>query len=115
LQPLVENAVRHGISHIVEGGVVRITAARVGGRLELAVANPCDADRPNRKGVGLGLENVRTRLRTLFGREAAVTAAERDGWFTVVLSLPARGDAAAAGDSPTDAHPGSIASGERRA
>src|SRR3989344_2513572 len=70
LQPLVENAVGHGIAHLVEGGEISISATRNGGRLTLRVENPCDPDGPRNRGHGIGIENVRSRLKSLFGPEA---------------------------------------------
>jgi LytS/YehU family sensor histidine kinase len=88
LQPLVENAVTHGIAHLLEGGDVRIRAERRGGRLYVGVENPCDPDRPKRRGAGVGLDNVRRRLETAFGAEAAAQSSERAGVFTVDLVMP---------------------------
>jgi LytS/YehU family sensor histidine kinase len=88
LQPLVENAVTHGIANLVDGGVVRIEARPRGAWLEIAVENPCDPERSRRAGAGVGLDNVRRRLETLYGREARVTVKEADGRFRVELSLP---------------------------
>jgi hypothetical protein len=88
LQPLVENAVRHGIAHLLEGGEVTIRAQRRSGRLYVGVENQCDADRPRRHGAGVGLENVTRRLETAFGGEAAAQWAERNGVFTVDLVMP---------------------------
>ncbi len=92
LQPLVENAVRHGINSLVEGGRVFVGAACEAGTLTLLVENPFDPDRPrSRRGAGVGLENVRRRLRTLFGGEAVMKVTENDGRFRVELSLPCDG------------------------
>jgi LytS/YehU family sensor histidine kinase len=88
LQPLVENAVTHGIAHLLEGGDVRIHTERRAGRLHVGVENPCDPDRPRRRGAGVGLENVRRRLETAFGSEAAAHSVERDGIFRVDLVMP---------------------------
>ncbi len=88
LQPLVENAVRHGIAHLLDGGDVRIRAERRGGRLYVGIENPCDPDRPMRRGAGVGLESVRRRLETAFGAEAAAQSSERDGVFKVDLVMP---------------------------
>jgi two-component system, LytTR family, sensor histidine kinase AlgZ len=88
LQPLVENAVRHGIAHLLEGGRIAIRTQRQGSRLSITVENPCDPDRPKQRGAGVGLENVRRRLRAAFGHEAAASAAERDGLFTIDLVMP---------------------------
>lgn len=65
LQPLVENAVHHGVAHLLEGGEVTVQARRREGFLELIVANPCDPDRPPSRGTGVGLANVRSRVETL--------------------------------------------------
>lgn len=88
LQPLVENAVTHGIAHLVEGGTVAVRARRKGGRLHVTIENPCDPDRPRRRGAGVGLDNVRRRLDTAFGSEAAAQSVEREGAFKVDLVMP---------------------------
>ena len=89
LQPLVENAVKHGVSGCVDGGTIRITARRVDGALVVEVENPVDADAPARIGAGIGLENVRRRL-DAFGASGARLEAERgDTIFRVRLVLPA--------------------------
>ena len=88
LQPLVENAVRHGIAHLVNGGTIRIHCERRGDRLVIQIENPIDSDRPRRKGSGLGLKNVRLRLDTLYGNEARVDVEETNEYFRVMLLLP---------------------------
>ncbi len=88
LQPLVENAVTHGIANLIEGGEILIRAERRAGRLYIGVENPCDPDRPKRRGAGVGLDNVRRRLETAFGSEAAAQWAERGGTFKVDLVMP---------------------------
>ncbi|HEX5475709.1 MAG TPA: histidine kinase [Vicinamibacterales bacterium] len=97
LQPLVENAVTHGIAHLLHGGTVRIEAARQGASIAIVVTNPCDPDRPRRSGGGVGLANVRARLRALFEREATLRTTEGDGTFRVEIALPAAGVARAEG------------------
>jgi LytS/YehU family sensor histidine kinase len=88
LQPLVENALKHGIAHRLEGGLVQLAAARRSAALELVVDNPCDEDRPRSRGAGVGLANIRRRLGTLYSGAASLTATESDGRFRVVLTLP---------------------------
>ncbi|MGD0036861.1 MAG: histidine kinase [Bacteroidota bacterium] len=88
LQPLVENAVRHGIAHLVNGGTIRIHCERHGDRLVIQIENPVDLDRPHRKGSGLGLKNVRSRLDTFYGNEARVDVEETNEYFQVKLSFP---------------------------
>ena len=72
LQPLVENAVHHGVAHLLEGGEVCVQARRREGFVELVVENPCDPDRPPSRGTGVGLVNVRSRVETLCGHRASV-------------------------------------------
>ena len=90
LQPLVENAVRHGIHSLVEGGVVRVTARCDADRLHLSVLNPVDADADTRAGTGVGLANVRRRLATRFGDGAAVRVVREPGVFRVDVRIPRR-------------------------
>jgi len=93
LQPLVENAVHHGVAHLVEGGVVRLAAKRREDDLELVVENPCDPDRPASRGTGTGLANVRARLETLFGHRARVEIAGGAESYRVSVRLPAEASA----------------------
>jgi two-component system, LytTR family, sensor histidine kinase AlgZ len=90
LQPLVENAVTHGIAERLEGGQIRIEAARDGAFLRIAISNPRDADAPRRPGTGIGLQNVRRRLAALHGDEAELRTIPSDDAFRVELRLPAK-------------------------
>lgn len=89
LQPIIENAVTHGIAKLVDGGRIRIHTARNGSRLVIAIENPCDPDRPQGSGTGVGLANVGRRLDAAFGGQAWMTSSETDGQFKVELNLPA--------------------------
>ena len=89
LQPLVENAVTHGIAQRLDGGTVRLEARCRGERLLLAIGNPRDAAAPARKGTGIGIENVRRRLQTLYGRDAELRLRPEGDSFEVELELPA--------------------------
>lgn len=94
LQPLVENAVRHGIATLIEGGVIKIDAAVANGRADIVVQNPFDPD-GRRSGTGVGLANVRDRLEATYRGAASIRAETLDGpgedtkTFKVSLSLPA--------------------------
>ncbi|HEY7498236.1 MAG TPA: histidine kinase [Vicinamibacterales bacterium] len=89
LQPIVENAVTHGIAHMLGRGTIRIAASRTPTHLSIRIENPCDPDRPRGTGSGVGLSNVKARLRALHGVDAQVTTAEQDGVWRVELSFPA--------------------------
>jgi len=88
LQPLVENAVTHGVAHLIDGGIVRIDVARGATTLAITIENPTDPERPAGRGTGLGLKNVRERLRRLYDTEASLRVDEADGRFSARLDLP---------------------------
>jgi LytS/YehU family sensor histidine kinase len=91
LQPLVENAVTHGVAQMIDGGEIRIEAERRGDELRIAITNPRDTDSPGRRGAGIGLQNVKRRLAALHGDAALVEARPGESSFRVELRLPARG------------------------
>jgi hypothetical protein len=91
LQPLIENAIKHGIAGLLDGGTVELVAERVDEDLVLRVANPFDPDGRRRRGAGVGLENVRRRLLAACGPRAEMrvrAASEPEHRFTVELRLP---------------------------
>lgn len=88
LQPLVENAVKHGIAQLVDGGTVRLSARRAGSQLSVRVMNDVDADMAAGESPGVGLANVRQRLAADFAHEASLHCVRREGEFEVELMLP---------------------------
>lgn len=89
LQPLVENAVHHGVAHMLEGGEVKVHARLRDRFVELVVENPCDPDRPPSRSTGVGLVNVRSRVETLCGNRASVDVEAGETHFRVSILLPA--------------------------
>jgi two-component system sensor histidine kinase AlgZ len=89
LQPLVENAVTHGIAQMIEGGTVRVDVEKRGSQLRMVVENPRDPDSPVAKGTGIGLDNVRRRLQAMYGEEASMRVRSAEASFLVELTLPA--------------------------
>jgi sensor histidine kinase YesM len=87
LQPLVENAVRHGIATRLEGGVVEIAAYRAGARAVMVVRNPRDAD-GGRRGTGFGVDIVRRRLGASFGERASLAIEASPESYRVSVTLP---------------------------
>jgi hypothetical protein len=89
LQPLVENAVHHGIAHLIGGGEIRVSAKVRGSLLDIVVENTCDADRPISRSTGLGLANVRGRVQSMYGTRASMDVENEPDTFRVRLALPA--------------------------
>jgi LytS/YehU family sensor histidine kinase len=81
--------VTHGIAGLVEGGAITIETRRNGSRVAITIENPCDPDRRQRSGTGVGLENARQRLSAAYGSDARLSAAEAEGRYRVELWLPA--------------------------
>ncbi|WP_022836895.1 sensor histidine kinase [Salisaeta longa] len=84
VQTLVENAIKHGIAPRPNGGTVRVSAHCAADALHLRVANTGQLNGSDRSG-GIGLQNVRERLRLLFGSEASIELG-MDGPATVVAT-----------------------------
>jgi len=94
LQPLVENAIEHGLEPKVEGGRVCIRARVSDGRLDICVVDDglgLDAPRrPRQRSSGMALANIRERLRTRYGGSAALTLQAQAIGTHAALSLPYR-------------------------
>jgi sensor histidine kinase YesM len=89
LQPLVENAMTHGIARIDEPEPLRVRARRHAERLLLELENGIDP-LPRRRPGGVGLANVRARLVAHYGSDAVLRIEREPSHFRVVLDLPAR-------------------------
>ncbi|TPG09826.1 sensor histidine kinase [Rhodanobacter glycinis] len=87
LQPLVENAVRHGIQPLREGGEVILRGQREGDGVRIEIINPLPTTPPER-GNGHGLDSVRQRIAYRYGPLAKVQAGPHDDRFVVLLQLP---------------------------
>jgi two-component system sensor histidine kinase AlgZ len=88
LQPLVENAVRHGIEPNAAPGTLRVMAEVERGRLKIRIANTVNGTN-GRTGTGRGLELTRHRLRAVYGEEhAGFSAGPGSGGFEANLDLP---------------------------
>jgi signal transduction histidine kinase len=89
LQPLVENAVRHGVDRSESMTTIRIAAAQVDDTLRLVVEDDGAGIGTPRQGSGLGLANVRERLQAHFGERARLRAGPgRKGGFRAEITLP---------------------------
>jgi two-component system, LytTR family, sensor histidine kinase AlgZ len=96
LQPLVENAIRHGIANLPEGGIIRLSAQENASVVSILVENSFDPETPAPLKTGLGLDNIRQRLDTRYGREASISVKTEGNRFQVSLRLPAQQNGAVA-------------------
>lgn len=92
LQPLAENAIRHGIACCRDGGWMEITSRKRENTLDIRIRNSTGGKRT--AGMGVGLKNTGARLRYLYSDEATLTFAEsEDHTATAMILLPALGSA----------------------
>ena len=95
LQPLVENAISHGIQQLPEGGEIQISAHQRNGRCQISVRNPLPEGTDRHQGNHLACDNLRHRLQALYGDEGKLTLQQDGGHFEVTLEFPV----ASAGES----------------
>ncbi len=89
LQPLVENAVKHGVARSETATCIRIRARLAGPMVEIVVENDAQASGGSARGESVGLRNVRDRLRSRFGDEAHLATEELPGrGFRNLLRIP---------------------------
>ncbi|WP_196156896.1 sensor histidine kinase [Reinekea sp. G2M2-21] len=88
LQPLVENAVVHGVASKTDGGRVVISALQTPRITTLTVENDIGPELGAHRGHGVGLDNVQRRLRVLYGEEARCRVEKTDEHFKVIVTLP---------------------------
>jgi hypothetical protein len=88
MQPLVENAIKHGIASLTEGGEIALSAHVSGGSLLFSVENPFDPDAPSQRKSGFGLVNVRNRLRARYGSAARLDIEAGQGLYRVNVTVP---------------------------
>ena len=89
LQPLLENAIYHGIQQLPEGGVVAVTANYQQGVLTLSVANPVVQPAvSNEPGNRIALDNISERLKALYGPKASLTTSQSDTEHRATIAYP---------------------------
>ncbi len=88
LQPLVENAVKHGIASMVEGGSIRVSARLQETALRVVVENPFDPESAMARSTGLGLQIVKRRLLARYGERADVVTDNTGNRYRVEILLP---------------------------
>jgi two-component system sensor histidine kinase AlgZ len=88
LQPVLENAVYHGIEPATEPGVVTVDIRLSGGLLRISLRNPYRGESRHQSGNRMALGNIRERLQLHFDAEASLSTRAGNGVFEVVISLP---------------------------
>jgi two-component system sensor histidine kinase AlgZ len=88
LQPLVENAVYHGIEPLESGGEIAIEVAAKGGEIEIRLTNPFRAAADHHAGNRMALANIRERLQLHFDAEASMQSRVEDGIYEVTIRIP---------------------------
>jgi two-component system, LytTR family, sensor histidine kinase AlgZ len=93
LQPLVENAIYHGVEPLTDGGEITIVLSRDDGNIRIEVSNPLAPPRERRRsGNRVAQENIRQRLELAFRGEARMETIEEKDRYRVTLVLPRRRD-----------------------
>jgi len=88
LQPLLENAIYHGVEPRPDGGVVTVNGELAGGLVTVVVRNPVADRRSDREGNRLALANIRERLSLMYGERALVKAGQFENEYIVTLRFP---------------------------
>lgn len=92
LQPIVENAIKHGVGESIDEVQIRITADCFQGFLKVQIENDFDSSQAkNNSGNGIGLQNIAQRLKLTFGREDLITVGKDNNKFLVTLTFPQNG------------------------
>ncbi|HBC77374.1 MAG TPA: histidine kinase [Bacteroidales bacterium] len=89
LQPLYENAIKHGVYESTESVNIRTKVSCNNGYLEIVISNNYDQTTTSAKGTGTGLINVSRRLDLFFGNRASIRSTKENGIYTVSLFIPA--------------------------
>ena len=94
IQPLVENAIYHGIELLPEGGEILISGKRDGRYLQITVSNPVAPGKSRAKiGNNMAMSNIRQRFELAYGKRASVEIDNSDNRFVVALRFPVDEDA----------------------
>lgn len=88
LQPLLENAVYHGVEPIPEGGLISVSIAMVRNTLHIHISNPYLVNHHDHQGNKMALKNIKERLSLHFDLEASISLQSRNQQYTVKMQMP---------------------------
>jgi hypothetical protein len=88
LQPLYENAVKHGVYESTESVKIMTNAKFIDGYIEIIISNNYDSNPSQKKGTGTGILNVSRRLELFYGNKASIKTIKENGLYTATLYIP---------------------------
>jgi LytS/YehU family sensor histidine kinase len=94
LQPLVENAIKHGVYESIDKVTIRIKCRQESDYLAIEVENNFDEDAISNRGEGLGLQNIRNRLKLIYNKDNLLSITKERNRFTAKIFIPLASKAA---------------------
>lgn len=88
MQPLIENAIKHGICNLSDGGVVQIKSVIENTWLHIAISNPVDPESPSAIGTATGLKNFKARIHSLYQEKARISWYQAHNNFYLDMIIP---------------------------
>ncbi|MDO8345749.1 MAG: histidine kinase [Cellvibrio sp.] len=88
MQPLIENAIKHGICNLSDGGVIQIKSVIENSWLHIAISNPVDPESPSAIGTATGLKNFKARIHTLYQERARISWYKAHNNFYLDIIIP---------------------------
>lgn len=88
LQPLVENAIKHGVYESTTPVVVSLSCKGIGDYIEIRLKNNFDPEHKSRTGAGLGLKNVENRLQLIYNMKDLLKINKQENYFEVIINIP---------------------------
>jgi LytS/YehU family sensor histidine kinase len=88
LQPLLENAVKHGVYESTDTTKIQFKASLMDDLLEIRIGNKYDPEAIQKQGTGTGLKNIRGRLLNLYGTGSLMKINKSEDYFEVILRIP---------------------------
>ncbi len=88
LQPLFENAVKHGVYDALESVTIELVVSPVNNDLKITLTNTIESEEFSKPGAGVGLKNIENRLRLIYGDSASIKISKQPKLFSVSLIIP---------------------------
>jgi len=88
LQPLFENAIKHGVYESIEKVIIKLSCRKENDFIKISVENNFDPQSIPKKGAGIGIKNIQTRMKLLYGQDNLVTVKKNNNIFEVNIYIP---------------------------